>query len=410
MKTHQEYFWVIGGGLLQIPLIAEVRKLGLSVIASDMNPDCPCSKLADVFFPVDIFDIAGHVRCADEFVAGGNKIAAVLAAGIDAPETMAALARHLGLPTVEPGIAHVVNHKDEFRKVLQNLGFPVPRFRAVDESNLPNLEKILDAIRYPLIVKNTDSSGSRGTKMFHVPDMAGIRETLHCAMAVSRSKRALIEECWDGSEATVETIFDVNGRFHPCFITDRIFDKSEGYAMETGLRQPSALPEATQREMFNLAEQVARAIGIKIGAAKYDMILTNQGPRIIEMTVRLSGGFDCQYLVPAATGKNVLRAAILTALGRPFPDDLLRDTKHRVGLTESLWPKPGKILSIRGIEQAKGVPGFEHLFFRYKAGDTIEPYTDCTKRVCFIIVTGETHAAAQESLAKIKNLLRIEVL
>jgi len=202
------------------------------------------------------------------------------------------------------------------------------------------------------------------------------------AISCSRSGLALIEKCWEGSEHTVETIFDVNGNFHPCFITDRKFDKKNGYALEVGLRHPSILPIKIQKEMFVLAEKVAKDLGVKIGAAKYDMMLTKDGPRILEMTVRLSGGFDCQYLVPASTGKNVLRAAILTALGKPFPSDLLKDVKHKVGLTDSIWPKPGKIITITGIEEAEKVLGYEHIFFRYNEGDLIEPYVDCTKRVC----------------------------
>ena len=119
--------------------------------------------------------------------------------------------------------------------------------------------------------------------------------------------------------------------------------------------------------MYQIAEDVARALGITLGAAKYDFILTPEGPRIIEMTVRLSGGFDCQYLVPAATGKNVLRAAILTALGRPFPADLLQDHLKKTGLSRSLWPKPGFISAIRNVDRARAIPGVETIVMRSQA-------------------------------------------
>ena len=35
MKIKNKFFWVIGGGLLQIPLIEEIKKLGYKVIVSD---------------------------------------------------------------------------------------------------------------------------------------------------------------------------------------------------------------------------------------------------------------------------------------------------------------------------------------------------------------------------------------
>jgi len=403
----EDYFWVIGGGLLQIPLIAEVRKNNLRVIVSDLSADCACRDLADIFVKADIFDIEGHVREAKKLVKNGIKIVGVLAAGIDAPETMAQLAKELGLPSVDPEIARLVHNKAVFRERLKKLGYPMPKFAKVSQENLDQLEKIIDNIGFPLIVKNTDSSGSRGTKIFRQKDIGKIKEMVLIAIEVSKSKTALIEECWEGPEQTVETIFDIDGKFHTCFITDRIFDRSSGYAIETGLRQPSSLSKKVQKEMYKIVENVAKDLKIKIGAAKCDMILTVHGPRIIEMTTRLSGGFDSQYLVPAATGKNVMGAAIFTALGKKFPKKFLEDTKHRVGITESVWPIPGKIIKIEGVKEAKEISGVEHIFFRYKEGDVVLPYTDCTKRVCFIIVTGKNGKEARFIMEKAKKIIKV---
>jgi biotin carboxylase len=407
--SRPDYFWVIGGGLLQVPLIEEVRSLGFRVIVSDRNEQCVCRDQSDLFLPLDIFDVDGHVAAARAMDGSGVSIAGVLAAGIDAPETMAVLAERLGLSAVKPKVTRVVNHKDQFRQAMARLGYPVPRFTLIDVMDLARLDSIASEIGYPLIIKNTDSSGSRGTRIFREPDPEGMRKTAAVAIAVSRSRSALMEECWEGPEQTVETIFDYEGAFHRCFITDRLFDRTKGYALELGLRHPSVLPSSVQEQMYSLAEKVARDLGVTTGAAKFDMMLTKDGPRIIEMTVRLSGGFDCQYLVPAATGKNVLRAAILTALGKPFPPDLLIDARHRVGMTASLWPEPNRrILAIRGIEGARNVAGFEKLFLRYNVGDVIEPYIDCTKRVCFIIVTGETEEATRRALREVEECICIE--
>lgn len=406
--NQDKYFWVIGGGLLQVPLIDEVRKFDLKVIVSDLSENCACAPLADVFFKIDIFDIEGHVREALKFTKQGRKIVGILAAGIDAPESMSAVAEALGLPAVQSSIANLVHNKHVFRQRLTELGYPMPKFRTVTSKTVDQVPAIVEEIGFPLIVKNSDSSGSRGTKIFYKPDLPGIQEMIGEAIKVSKSAVALIEECWEGPEQTVETLFDVDGQFHPCFITDRIFDRSSGYAIELGLRTPSTLPQSVQNEMFEVAKNISRDLGITIGASKFDMILTKKGPRVIEMTVRLSGGFDCQYLVPAATGKNVMRAAILTALGEKFPQDLLKDTKHRVGLSESIWPEPGKITSIAGIEEAKKIDGVEHIFFRQEVGDIVLPYTDCTKRVCFLIITGKDEAEANRTMEKVRHTIQIK--
>jgi biotin carboxylase len=410
MKTKIKFFWVIGGGLLQIPLIEEIKKLGYKVIVSDKNRNCVCSKRADVFFEIDIYDIPKHLEIACEFEKSKGKIVGVLAAGIDAPETMAVLAKELGLPSVEPEIAHIVNNKDKFRNILEKLNYPVPKFKVISKNNLKDLKKIIKEIGFPLIIKSSNSSGSRGSRIFRYPNLKEIRKTVKLAMNYSRSSLAMIEKCWDGSEHTVETIFDINGNFHPCFITDRTFDKKNGYPLEIGLEHPSSLSKKHQLQMYQLAEKVAIDLGIRIGAAKYDMMLTEDGPRILEMTCRLSGGFDSQYLVPAATGKNVLKTAILISLGKPFPKNLLIDKKHKVGVTSSVWPNPGKISSIKGLDKAKKISGYENIFFRYTKGDVVEPYVDSTKRVCCIIATGRTINEAKKSLDKIKKTIQIKTI
>jgi phosphoribosylaminoimidazole carboxylase (NCAIR synthetase) len=63
-----KFFWVIGGGEMQIPVIAEARTLGLQVICSDINADCVCASLADMFLTIDIFDIDGHLKAAEELI------------------------------------------------------------------------------------------------------------------------------------------------------------------------------------------------------------------------------------------------------------------------------------------------------------------------------------------------------
>lgn len=408
-QSNKAYLWVIGGGEMQVPAIVEARKLGLAVICSDVNSQCACAALADIFLPLDIFDIPANLREARRLQQAGTRIVGILAAGIDAPETLASLAQELGLPGVDPAIARVVHNKAAFRKKLQELGFPVPRFASINTQELDHVVEIAKSVGYPLIIKNTDSSGSRGTRIFYEPDDVTLRSTAKEAIAVSHSGTALIESFWEGPEQTVETLFDANGNFHPCFITDRHFDKSCGYALETGLRHPSVLPPETQQQMFDIAKDVAQELGIRIGAAKYDFILTPEGPRIIEMTVRLSGGFDCQYLVPAATGKNILRAAILTALGQPFPPELLQDQLGRTSLSRSLWPAPGRIISINNLEQARAIPGVEKIIMRANVGDLVQPYTDCTRRVCFIIACADTAEEAEMVMAEVERTLQIEI-
>jgi hypothetical protein len=82
---------------------------------------------------------------------------------------------------------------------------------------------------------------------------------------------------------------------------------------------------------------------------------------------------------------------------------------NKVALSESLWPSLGKIISIEGVEEAKKIEGVEHIIFRKKVGDIVEDYVDCTKRVCFIITSGNTEAQAWDAMDKAQNNIRIVI-
>ena len=369
-----KWLWILGGGLMQIASIAEAQALGLKTIISDMNKDCVCADMADQFVHLDIYDIDTHLKALKSLRAQGLNIQGVFCAGIDCPETAAAMQEYLGRPTAPREIARICHNKREFRQAMRVLEYPTPH------------------IKNKVIVKTQlEGAGSRGASIY--PDNGW-----------------LVENLWEGTEHTVETLFDIHGKFHPCFITDRIFDYSNGFALEVGLRHPTTLPEYVQRKAFKIAESMARDLGIERGPFKLDIIVTEDGVRVIEATTRFSGGFDCQYLVPTATGKNILRAGILTAIGLSCMAEYTLIPKwDKVALSQSLWPEPGIIKKIDGVEEAWQIPGVKHIIFRKKVGDTVGEYIDCTQRVCFIITSGDTEEEARVAMDKARNTIKIRM-
>ena len=151
------FFWVIGGGQMQIPLIHELKKINLKVIVSDYDNNCICKSKADIFLNIDIFDIDSHILESNKIISDGFSIVGVLAAGIDAPVTMCKLSEHLGLRTINSKIAEIVHNKNIFRKKLKDLGYPVPQYLEIKKDDLKNIKSIIKKFSLPFIVKNTDS-------------------------------------------------------------------------------------------------------------------------------------------------------------------------------------------------------------------------------------------------------------
>lgn len=396
------YVWCIGGGQMQIPVVEEIKKMGYMAIVSDGNKDCVCADKADIFLNVDIFDVDGHIKASEGME---ETLMGVFACGIDAPVTASALAKRFHLPGAQYEMAQIIHDKHTFRLTQKQLGYLHPEFTYISRGN--NLQ--INKVDKDLVVKPSQNSGSRGTTLIPKGTYPlDVMRAVELAHDNSRNGGCLVEERLYGTEHTVETLIDNNGDFHPCFITDRFFDYTNG-AVETGLRNPSRLPAYIQRNAFGIAKRMAYDYMIEGSPLKLDIMVTEKGIVVIEATTRMSGGFDCQYLVPAATGMNPIRAGLQVCLGQDVDKRLLIPTKDKVAVSNSLWPKPGKILSIKGLTEAKKIKGVEKIFLRYKAGDVIEPYINCAQRACFIITSGDSYGMAMGVFNEVKETLKIEV-
>lgn len=92
-----------------------------------------------------------------------------------------------------------------------------------------------------------------------------------------------------GPEVSVETL-TVNGECNVIQITDKITTGAPHF-VEMGHTQPSQLPENTKQKVAQLAKLANRAIGIINGPSHTEIIVTNEGPKIVELGARLGG--DC---------------------------------------------------------------------------------------------------------------------
>lgn len=392
---------IVGAGLLQIPAVEQARARGLRVAMTDRSAHAAAFPLADETYVMDTKDVAGHVELARRLRERGD-LAAVFTEGADVEVTVAEAARAAGLPGVDPAAAHICNDKSAFRRRAAEAGLPGPRFaevRDVDEARAA-----VERIGGPVIVKPLDSSGSRGTAQ--VTDLAALPAAVADALHHSSGDVALVEQLLAGPEQSVETLVE-GGRQWRCNVVDRPFAFAP-YAIEVGHDNPTTLSEAQQDELYDLVDQAARAVGIDVGAAKADTMWTADGPVILEMTARLSGGFHCQYTSPLAHGTNDINAAMALALGEPVDPEDVTPRWHRHAICRSLFPEPGRIVDVHGVERALALPGVEHVLMRMGPGEVIEPYRTCVDRPCFVITCAETRDAALAAMAAAEAEIVIE--
>lgn len=380
---------IIGGGILQERTFGECVKQGLETILVDADAGCYCRDKADYFIEASTkkpYTVLEKIRV---FLKNNPniKLEGVYTQGCDVEHTVAYVASHLNLPSIGIAQASACNNKIAMRMIFKDHGIPQPDF---------SVDSIGD-LKFPIVCKPVDNCASRGITIIHTKEE--LPQAIERALGSSIDRHVLFEEFIDGKEYSVDTIL-YQGRLYPCGISDRIFEHKGAYAVQNGSITPSTLLPEKQEEIYGVMERCAEAIGVQWGAFKGDIIIDNDGRvYILEVTARLSGGFDAQYRKPYSFGVNLIKATIDLAVGNPldFMDIIPRWMKY--SQTFSIFPKPGIIKEIAGIGETKSIPGVKRVFITKKAGDEVKPYTHCADRICYII----SCADSREDLNRIKN-------
>src|SRR6188474_2770450 len=108
-----------------VPIVSEARRLGLRVVVCDGASDAPAFRVADAGLVAPVDDPDAVVEAARAYRAQAA-IDGVLAAGIEVPRTVAAVADALGLPGPPLAAAAVLADRLRARRRLRDAGVAVP--------------------------------------------------------------------------------------------------------------------------------------------------------------------------------------------------------------------------------------------------------------------------------------------
>jgi isopentenyl diphosphate isomerase/L-lactate dehydrogenase-like FMN-dependent dehydrogenase/biotin carboxylase len=307
----------------------------------------------------------------------------------------------LNLPGIPFEVAERATDKIKMRQVLKEKGVPVPDFRPI--WTLEECQQAIQDMPLPLVIKPCDNMGARGVRKIERLDdlISAFRE----AKEASISGKLILEEFMEGPELSLDALV-FEGSIHITGVADRIIERAP-YFVEIGHTLPSALPEKQQSRAVAVFKQAIFALGIDIGAAKGDIKITPEGPKIVEIAARLSGGWMSAYTYPLSTGVNLYKAAIQIALGET-PTDLKPKTSL-VSAERSLLPPPGKILSIQGVEEARKIKGVKEIILMKEAGDMAEEPRSNLGKVGYVITVGKTREEAIRINDLAREILKIEI-
>ncbi|WP_203337150.1 ATP-grasp domain-containing protein [Nocardioides limicola] len=299
---------VLGALPGQADAMHRLRSAGWTVYACGHVADGPGVAAANEFFVVDIVDVDAVAA-----LCGRLEVDVVYSVGSDiAMPTVAAVSERLGLPLFHSSeITETLHRKDLLRAFLADRGVSPVAHRVVrDESQLAGFES------YPAIVKPVDSQGQRGITI--VENGSQARSALPAAWAASRNGAAVIEELLVGPEVSVH-VFVVDGRIELFLPSDRHVWDGPLTGIPSAHTMPSRiLGEHDTAEIHRLAEHFIGALGVVTGPLYFQLIITEAGPRIVEVAPRLDG---CHLwrLIEVHTGFDLLTTCFAMLTGEPWP-------------------------------------------------------------------------------------------
>ncbi len=392
---------ILGASILQLPAIKKAKEMGLLPIVVDMNPRAVGFSEGNILKEViSTIDIPAVVDAAKR-----HRVDGVMTLASDMPmRCVAAVAKELGIVGISDETAIKATDKGEMRKALAAHNVPIPKVHVV--SSKQEFDEIVPLFTTPFIVKPADNSGSRGViRLSDSSDKAAVDSAYEYSLESSRNGKVVVEEFMEGPEVSVETL-SVDGKCHVIQITDKITTGAPHF-VEMGHTQPSRLDKKTTDEISRIAREANRAVGISNGPSHTEIIVTKDGPKIVELGARLGGDCITTHLVPLSTGMNMVESCIKIAMGEKPDLSVIIDR----GAAIRYFPQHrGTVESIEGLEEARKIDGVVSINIVHDVGKTITDVTDSGSRMGFIIAQGSNADAAvktcEEAMDKIKITIR----
>jgi biotin carboxylase len=305
------------------------------------------------------------------------------------------LTSRLGLPGNSYQVARTFHDKRLLRTLLNERGLGV--VPAADGRTSKDVTAFA-ATHGGCVVKPPMASGSLG-----VQKITSAAQARQAAAWIESTGLAefLIEGLLTGEEISVES-FSAAGRHHVIALTGK---HTGAGVIELGHVVPAPVPEGQAAAAARLTRQMLTAAGVTDGPAHTEIILTRDGPRIVEAHVRRAGD-RITDLIERVYGVDLELAAYQLAAGTlELPARL---TARGAAAMRFLTPAPGLITAVSGADRARRAAGVFGVRVDAETGATVGPLRWSGDRQGYVMAVGADARAAVLAARRAAGLIRIE--
>ena len=307
----------------------------------------------------------------------------------------ARLAHKLGLPFLNPASAALLRDKYSVRRRLAELNIAQVPFELATSNE--ELKGAVEKLGLPVLIKPADGYGSQNIVVLrYAEDLDPLLSPLDnllpmradYGLGVRANDRMLVERYMSGTVVGCD-ILSVNGRHTLLGINEKLMYEPPSFAIRGGCFTPNRPEfETIEKYAFSLLD----AVGFDWGATHIELMLTTEGPRLIEINPRLVGA-KIARLVGYGLGCSIHEKVIGLHAGEspscPAPDSSMIAVSRWIlasapGILENIelpvWQDP----RICCVELLK------------RPGDHVRPPLENADRIGYVMACATNRSGAEE--------------
>lgn len=395
---------LLGGSAQQLVAICAARELGYYTVVMDYLLDNPGQHEADKFYRESTTDIEAVYKIAKK-----EQVSGILAYASDPAALPAAIvAERLGLPTNPADSVKILGLKYSWRQFLQENGFACPKYHSFHpQTPISEIKKAAEIFRFPLVVKPTDSSGSKGVTMLNGWD--GLEKAILWADSYSRNKVLLIEEYIHRGFSSVVggDIFVWDGKIVLYGEMECLRDTCKSPLIPIGEKKPLLVTDFQRKQINKELQRIVSVLGIRFGELNMEIILDKEdNVHFLELGPR-AGGNMIPIQLSDAFGIDLVKANVQAAMGE-IPDFIGKPVKALPGCYMHYVLHSYEDGRYEGIEIEKSIERFVYRKVIYKQpGDSVEVFDGAGKALGIIFLHFDTIEQMEDFCLKKDDYIRV---
>lgn len=397
----QKKLMLLGGLRYLLPVIDAAHKQGYYVITADYLPGNIAHKYSDEYCNVSIVDKEAVLREAQRLQIDG-----IMSFACD-PGVVAAsyVQNKMCLPSFGPfESVEILQNKDKFRMFLQQHGFNVPQAKGFD--NIEDAMKESYWFPWPVIVKPTDSAGSKGCT--RVDKVEGLRPALEEAMRCSISGHIIVEEFIEKQGCSSDTdSFSLDGKLtFVSYCAQRFDAEATNPYTPAAYSWPSTFTEEEEAYLTSEIQRLITLLGLKTCVYNIETRIGQNGkPYIMELTPRGGGNRLCEML-RYATGVDMITAITRAIVGDPILEPIEQKPYNGHWAEIILHADKGGVFD--HFEISKDLPAEiveEDLWV--EKGDRVESFEGANNAIGTLVLKFQTAEDLERAITNQKNWLSV---